>query len=292
MTPKPITGSSFWSDMRRDAAAAPNSIAHFNDGDLQYVAGFGLEMGLVRRTAEEFFADTVRREIGSRSYKIVINGNQWDATNSGITDALFGNDPVPAGETTPLGHLVSGGVRVGGNPEPNRFFISFNGPAQVPNSFISSYSIGQGNPPLQVAGMGGLGPIIIDRLPFGQGNLYRAGVPAGAPAMGEPGPEFRPFLTQRNNNTYIAMAARGAAVGKVALAFNRANDVMIALVQPDQAATGITMDRLRNKLVSVGTDDAVFLDGSDSALLVIDGTFHISQNEEKDELTTAGLGFR
>jgi hypothetical protein len=63
-------------------------------------------------------------------------------------------------------------------------------------------------------------------------------------------------------------------------------------VQPDGAPTGLTLDNLRDKLASVGTDDAVFMDGSDSAMLVVDGVFHIRQGENKDELTTVGLGFR
>ena len=292
MTPKSIAGASFWNDMRTAASAGPGGIAHFNDGDLQYVAALGLEMELIRRTATELFSDTVRRQVAGRAYKIAINGNQWDATNSGITDALWGSDPVEAAETAPLGHLVSGRSRVGGNAEPNRFFASYNGPAPVPLRSTTSYTMGQGNPPLEVAGMGGLGPIIIGGLKFGSGNLYRAGVPAGAPAVGEPGPAHRPFLIQRNNNTYVAMASRGPEVGKVAFAVHRDSDMLLVLVQPDGAPTGLTLDNLRDKLASVGTDDAVFMDGSDSAMLVVDGVFHIRQGENKDELTTVGLGFR
>lgn len=292
MTPKSISGSNFWNEIRQAAVASATSTAHFNDGDIQYVATFGLEMGIIRRTAEEFFADTVRNQIASQNYKVVINGNQWDATRSGIADALFGNDPVESGETTPLGHIISGGLVVGGSPEPNRFFLSFNGLPSPPQNFTSTITVGQGNPPLQIAGMGGLGPLIIGRLPFGHGNLYRAGVPTGAPPMGEPGPTFRPFLVQRNNNTFVAMASRGAQVGKVALAINRFEDIVVLIVQPDNAPTGTTLEGLRDKLSAVGTDDAVFFDGSDSAMLVLNGAFHVAQAESKDELTTIGLGFR
>ena len=49
--------------------------------------------------------------------------------------------------------------------------------------------------------------------------------------------------------------------------------------------------RMRARPLAVGIDDAVFLDGSDSVLLVVNGTFHTSQGTNKEEATTIGLGF-
>jgi hypothetical protein len=278
--------------MRAAATANPAGLAHFNDGDLQYVAMLGPEMEIIRRTATELFSDTVRRDVASRNYRVAINGNQWDATLDGISDAMWGTDPVEASQTTPIGHLVTRGAIAAGSAEPNRFYVSYNGPAPIPMRFTTTYSAGQGNPPLEVSGMGGLGPLILNGLQYGTGNRYGPGVPAGAPAVGDPGPEHRPFLIQRNNYTYVDMAARGPEVGKVALAIHRESDMVLVLVQPDMAPTGMTLDQLRDKLAGVGTDDAVFLDGSDSAMLVVNGIFHVSQAETKNELTTSGLGFR
>jgi hypothetical protein len=53
----------------------------------------------------------------------------------------------------------------------------------------------------------------------------------------------------------------------------------------------MTLDALRDKLLAAGCDEAVFGDGSDSALLVVGGTTMIAQGEDKDEATTIGLGF-
>jgi hypothetical protein len=85
-----------------------------------------------------------------------------------------------------------------------------------------------------------------------------------APRQPETPGTFAPFLTQRNNNTYIALRARGALVGKVAVAVHRASGMLLALVLPDDAAPGMELDVLRDKLVGVGVEDAVFMDGSDS----------------------------
>ena len=63
------------------------------------------------------------------------------------------------------------------------------------------------------------------------------------------------------------------------------------LVQADGASTGITLDDLRDKLAAVGTEDAIFGDGSDSVMLFLGGKFLISQGTRKDELCTIGLGF-
>ncbi len=51
------------------------------------------------------------------------------------------------------------------------------------------------------------------------------------------------------------------------------------------------MDSLRDKLHNVGIDNAVFLDGSDSAMLFYNNTFMIRQGPNKDETNTIGVGF-
>jgi hypothetical protein len=41
----------------------------------------------------------------------------------------------------------------------------------------------------------------------------------------------------------------------------------------------------------VGVDDAMFMDGSDSALLATNGSIVIHQGATKDQFMTIGLGF-
>jgi hypothetical protein len=139
--------------------------------------------------------------------------------------------------------------------------------------------------------VGGLGPIIIGGLSYGVGNLYRAGVPAGAPATGPVSAPHLPYLVQRNNNHYASMLGRGASVGKVVVAINRRQEMLLAMVQRSGGSAGMTLDTLRDRLLAAGCDDAVFGDGSDSVLLVVGGATMIAQGSDKDEATTIGLGF-
>ena len=290
MVSKTISGSTFYADVSADIAKAGYKSILYNDGDLQYI-GFGSDyLHMILRTKEELFSATVSDTYKTQKYQIIANGNQYDVTYNGIMDALVGHDPVPATETTPLGYVVYKKKRIAGTSEPNRFYISYDGPAPIPMRSSSAYNFGFGDPPTSAfSALGGLGPIIINKLKYGINNQYKSGVPGGAPPVGPPGPVYEPYLVQRSNATYAAMAAKGARVGKVAIALSRDYDILLVLVQPDGAPSGISLDGMRNKLVSVGTDDAVFMDGSDSAMLVHNGVFLVSQGDNKDETNTIGF---
>lgn len=161
---------------------------------------------------------------------------------------------------------------------------------QVPTP-ENAYSFGVGDPPTDAdVALGGLGPLIIGGLKYGNGNLYKAGVPAGAPASGEPAAKYKPYLTQRNDLRYIGQAAQGPR-GKGGVALCRKERKMLIFVIPIDAPTGLSHDALRDKLAAVGIDDALFVDGSDSVMLMINNTWRVRQGDNKDELTTLALGF-
>ena len=291
MRPMPITGRNFFNDLNPGIREG-RGVGHFNDGDVQYAAmDASALMIIVRRTRGELFERFVARYSREEHLKVVINGNYYDVELDGKTDAYFGHDPVEALYSLPEGHVVSEGHLVDGSSRPNHFFVARE-PINYPNP-SDAYTFGQGDPPRESdAALGGLGPLIINRLKFGIGNLYHSGVPAGAPHTGEPGPRHRPFLAQRNNNTYVDFAAMGDRRGKVVLAIARAAQKILVLVQPEDTPTGISLDNLRDKLASVGVDDAVFMDGGNSALLVINNRFHVHMDDDKNELCTIGLGFK
>jgi len=290
--------SAFWGSVVATNAreSAAGRIAVYEDGDLRYVAQTPPEMRVIRRTAEELFSTTVTREVAARNLRVAINGNMFDVSTSGKADIFVGHDPVPAGETSPIGRVIVGGTPVAGSSQPDRFHLSFNSAwAPVPLRSSVAYRFGPGDPPVGTGGaqvaLGGLGPIIIDGLRFGAGNLYRTGVPAGAPVTGPVSAVHLPFLIQKNNNHYVAFQGRGASVGKVVVAINRTQDLLLVLVQSQGGSSGMTLDTLRDKLIAVGCSDAVFGDGSDSVMLVAGGTTLIAQGEDKEEATTIGLGF-
>jgi hypothetical protein len=292
--------SKFWGQVVATNARETKAgqLAVYVDGDLRYVALPTPPMRIIRRTAEELFSTTVTREVAANNLRVAINGNMFDVSGTGKVDIAWGHDPVPAGKTSPIGHVLDAGARVAGSSQPDRFHIAFNlawAAPLPPVSSAPSYRFGQGDPPTGTSGaqvaLGGLGPIIIGGIRFGAGNLYGPGVPAGAPVSGPVPAAHQPFLVQRNNNHYVSFQGRGASVGKVAVAINRPQDLLLVLVQRQGGTSGMTLDTLRDKLIAAGCSDAVFGDGSDSVMLVAGGRTLIAQGANKEEATTIGLGF-
>ena len=254
----------------------------YTDGDLTYVVLEGdAEMRPFVRTESETFTDTAGELATDDS--VIINGNQFGVTNWGRLDAIFSGSVSP-NHTTAEGTVIADGDEITGDDEPQRFYIAQD--AQ------GGYQFGMGEPPDGVdAAVGGLGPIIIDGTPYGVGNQYDADVPDGAPASGPPGEDFAPHLTQRNNNTYAALARRPDSTGKTIVAHSGEHDRIVVISQPDGAGDGQSIDAIRDALVAQGFDNAVFFDGSDSAMLRTGDTMRTTPGGLKDELITVGVQF-
>lgn len=269
---------------------AGGGVADLTDGDLVYAAlSLDCEMKIVHRTAEELFEQTARSAQARLKLLALVNGNNYDVTPAGKADALVGHDPVPAKESIPLGLVVDNGSVVTGVSKPQRFYVAFRAAVSQPRG---SYEFGMGDPPTQVvSALGGLGPLIINGVKYGVGNKYSVGAPPNAPATGEPDAASAPFLVQRNNNTYASLAALGPITGKAVIAVSTSGRKLLVVVQPD-GVSGITLDELRDKLAAVGVDNAVFLDGSDSTMLMIGPSLLVQDGPNKDELNTVGVGFR
>lgn len=244
------------------------------------------------RTFKERFETTVQRVAAKKHLAVVINGNMYrDKGNFKLARHVLGNLGIPtgtqaAGDTVPNGIVRGRGQQIGGTHEPLMFYVSWTeGP-------LGGYTFGQGDPPGDpTSALGGLGPVIIGGLKYGPHNVYRAGVPAGAPTDGDPGEKYRGFLTVRSNKTYASLAADGASVGKVIIGKGTGDRPLRIVVQP-HGGTGQTLDQIRDKLFNEGVTDAVFLDGSDSAMLFANGKFYVHQGGYKDRTNTVGIGFQ
>lgn len=284
ITAMPISGADFWTK-------APPSATAYQDSDLIYAvldASKAL-MKIVLRTATELFTTTVDRERLARNLAVVINGNFFDIARSDYYKAYatpsFINLLFPASATTPNGLLIDNSRTIGGRSSPDMFYAALmQGPT-------TGYQFDQGDP--TTAGMrsaiGGLGPLIIKGLKYGNGNQYRPGTTG--PATGPPPAGAAANLTQRNNKTYIAAARFPDTGGKVVIAYNSARARILVVVHPDGAKPGISLDALRDKLAGVGVDNAVFLDGGSSVLLNVGGAWHARPATYKDRTNTIGVGF-
>jgi hypothetical protein len=262
--------------------AATNPSQLHRDGDLRFmVLPITARMDIVYRTKEELFRTTMRAAYQKMPFVCAINGLQYSLTWSGKQDALVGDDPVPAFETTPDGMLISQGKLLGGRSAPQMFYVS--------HDYLGGYSFGQGDPPFKSArGVGGLGPIIINGLPYGVGNLCAR--PAQCPPTGPIPPSATGYVQQRNNSTYADQQSRSPATGKTILATNKAEGKLLVIVQPN-GVNGTTFDDIKASLMILGCDNAVFMDGSDSAMLWTKGYAEVAQGANKDETNTVALAF-
>lgn len=147
----------------------------------------------------------------------------------------------------------------------------------------------RGDPPFKSArGVGGLGPIIINGLPYGVGNLCKR--PAKCPPTGPIPPSSTGYVQQRNNSTYADQQSRSPATGKTILACNKSQGKLLVIVRPN-GVNGTTFDDIKASLMILGCDNAVFMDGSDSAMLWPQGYTEVAQGANKDETNTVALAF-
>lgn len=237
-------------------------------------------MEIIVRTQEELFSQTVERAYSAGPFVCAVNGPQYSLSNAGKADALWGDDPVAANHTTPDGLIVRKGSDTVGSSVASLFYI-----AQI----SGHYRFGMGDPPADAdRAIGGVGPMIINGLRYGVGNIC-----ASEPACNESGPvpeDREADLVQRNNLTYAAQQSFPPSTGKTIIATNSQQGKLLLIVQRHGVA-GVSFDDLTATLVNLGCDNAIFLDGSDSSMLHANGMFHVRQGSNKNETNTIGISF-
>ena len=265
-----------------------------DDGSLKYVVFLDpVRMTPILRTAQEPITATVSKQAGA--FDVVVNGNYYDLSFMGKVDAELGR-PAPANDTLVEGEVVSGGKRVAGDSRPQRFYLAevVNKMHRKPKDPPVRFVVRQGDPPTgtgTVAAIGNLGPMIQQGLPYGVGNQYRP--PATGPARGDPGPALRGALTQRNDNTFASVEQRDDRTGKTVIAWSDTAAALLVGVEKDhdQSRPGETYSRLAHALKAAGFTDAVFCDGSDSAMLWVKGRMVVAPGQRKADTMTVALGF-
>ncbi|MFC1750981.1 phosphodiester glycosidase family protein [Pseudomonadota bacterium] len=279
--PLVIDGSTgFWSVV--NAAVSNSKLGLFSDDGLIYVAMSDMtKMVPFVRDKEELFSSTMNRH--SKKYRVIINGQFYGLSNMGKADALMGDDPVDPSHTTPEGLVINDSKVVGGRAAPKMFYVA--------NHWTSSptYTFNSGSAPKSASSaIGGCGPVIINGMPYGETNKFAKGIVGKQ--RGEPIAKNKPHLKQRSNSTFSSFLTRPPYTGKTLIAHNAARSKLFALVLP-HGASGISLVGVRNKLKKAGFENAIFLDGSDSSLLMVDEAFIAKAGSNKDETNTVGIGF-
>lgn len=267
-----------------------------DDGTFHYVVFLRpVRMRAIIRTQAEPFTQSVARR--AASFDVIVNGNYFGLTTWGKIVARMGKVDDPS-STIIEGEIVSQGRRVAGTPNPDRFFL-----AEVVDAIKNGqkgpnwhYEVGHGSVPLgpnvQTA-IGDLGPLLQHGLRYGVGNRYRP--PVTGPTTGEPGPKLRGSLTQRNDRTFSSVEKRDERTGKTFIAWHALAGALLVGVEkdhdPDPKRPGASYGRLVTMLSNAGFTDAVFCDGSDSAMMWYKGRLVVRPGKRKDDLMTVGIGF-
>ncbi|KIM02798.1 MAG: hypothetical protein KU29_13770 [Sulfurovum sp. FS06-10] len=236
----------------------------------------------VIRTKTELFSETVSNAQKKYNLDVIINGPMCNVTWGGVGHALI-NDEAEASATTNIGYALFENT-LHGSTSPDMFYI-----AQKKDY---SWVAGFGNLPNDstfYSGMGGLSPLIINGMRYGKGNMYNRKLD-DANYSGEPKPEHKQFLIQRNNNTYRDLDTQNTKQ-KAGIGITGDGRVFIILQDPHiMYVTG--HDAFRDTFVRYGCVSALAVDGSDSIFLNLCGNFKMKAGSSKNSLQTFGLGFR
>lgn len=286
-TPISTSNSLFWDKLQ--SASSDGKIGFFKtdlpNGSPLYVVSMDHSIRMVPfvRTAEELFEQTVKRKSATENFKVVINGPTYGLTKSGYADAVLGWDPVPAKDTLQQGQIILNNKVIGGR-KSNMYYIRND------KAGTAKYTFGKGVAPINSdSALGNMGPLIINKLAFGSVNVYKPPQPR-AKKTGEPTDENSKFLTQRSNKRFAAVMSQSDMTGKVALGYKQDKNQLIIMIQPN-GSSSVSYAGLRSIASKIGLDSAVYLDGSDSVMLMLDNNLLISQGSNKNETNITGVGF-
>jgi hypothetical protein len=220
-----------------------------------------ISVQVVERNKKEWFHETV--ENSDPTLELIINANYGNNT---MTDYLAPGPLDPTqdieGQVIDKGLLVSGTT---GKTEPQKACFSFD-PRE--SDIFKRLFFDVANPPSHsMAGFGGLVPLII-----------------------------RGTLIDEKNRWYKNFSYQDQGSGRLALARSRDAKYLLVMLQPHGLKpTSLYVADIRNKLFDAEMRDAVLLDGSDSVMMYLRGSWKILQGSQrksfKDKVTRVGMGF-
>lgn len=268
-----------------------------DDGTLRYVVFLNpVKMRPIRRFEQETILKTVEKRAGA--FDVIINGSYFGLSYFSQTKAYTGSVIAPS-DVHIEGQVVQNGKVVDGDSRPDRFYIAeiMNTMRRTKKDPAWRYEVGRGNPPTGskvVSAVGNLGPLVDNGLRYGIGNQYRP--PAHGPVENDPGPRLRPSLTRRNDLTFKSVEnIADTRIGKTIIAWNpNANALLVGVEadhDPDLKRPGVSYSRLVAQLSAAGFTEAVFCDGSDSAMLWYGGKMIVKPGDAKANMMKLCIGF-
>ncbi|STZ62743.1 Uncharacterised protein [Moraxella lacunata] len=149
----------------------------------------------------------------------------------------------------------------------------------------------EGDPTTQHhTGIGGLCPLIINSLLYGEKNVYTKSDLQDVVSYGEPKPEHKKYLIQRSSTKFSTLNSKSLGVGKIGFGIKSNGNVVIFL-EEDKTAK-MSYYKFRNLFEGEGCIHAFACDGSDSVFLYLNKKWKVRAALHKDNTQTSGIGFR
>lgn len=190
------------------------------------------------------FTDAALSMNTSDKVKYSINMQQYEQTSVGATISYARGANVSMSGTQTQGFTIIDGVTQEGGRTSKTFYFA--------QSINGTWSAGFEDPPQdsKIAFGGGI-PLIINGMPYGETKKY----------------DSDGNMIQNSNDGYPFQ--NNTVVGKSIIAFNsRYGDFMV--ISQENGVEGMTLDQIRDHLISKGYTNALSFDGSTSATLVKD----------------------
>lgn len=273
--PRPFTGATFFADVR--PLMTDRALFAGTDADLRYIVmdtAFYKFETFLRPLGKTFVAAASELQALAQSVRVVANASfvhNYDYAR------LPGPDPAPSWE----GEVIQGHTLIAGVPASrpdHRYIGQWDGQTEVAFQFDRGDPSGVTDPTTFNNAIGGLMPIIKRGVPFGRkekrdgdGNLLVA--PSNAIAE----------WTSKHDGT-----------GKMIVGIHRGEQILFVLAQANgwSLTGGIAILDMIGRLASMGVDDAVMGDGSDSVTLLLDGAAELTPIYYKNKSLTTGFAFR
>jgi RHS repeat-associated protein len=188
------------------------------------------------------------------------------------------NGPQPTTNFTAEGLVIESGKKIAGASSPKTFYF-----AKVSGIWTS----GEGNPPLNsTIALGGGVPVYVNGTKYGVGNIAKNNAPASIPQTGNPNNVALKYFKQRNYDAYEDLNEPDK--GKTVLGY-KSSDKSWMVVSQEDGADGMTLDAIRDNLISKGYNSIIAFDGSNSATLINNKTTLVSPAEYKDNAVPVGV---
>lgn len=148
-----------------------------------------------------------------------------------------------------------------------------------------------GDPTIEhYTGIGGLCPLIVNKLPYGEINAYSRSNLKDPKLSEEPKPEHKPYLIQRSSTKFAQLNTLAKNSGKVGFGIKSNGNVVIFLEENSTAK--MSYYEFRNLFMTEGCIHAFACDGSDSVFLFLNKRWKVTAAFHKDNTQTSGIGFR